>query len=281
MAALTLKHALAAPFSLAGESFTFKLSGSSGTTRTATIAATTNVYNVLGASTNDALRILAAAMTAVLPGGVSVTVVMNSSSKVVVTLTGDTFNTCNLPSSAIGAILGFTSAVPVNAASVTADYPPKYLATFVEVTGTVWTPVGQNTFAETSGGVSYGYQASTLLWSAEPTFGFIPLSPSFNDSNTLQTPFHPSDANLGSLGSHAVPWGVSDLLRVAGGKTLHYAQRNFQDLLTSTSELYYNVSIAGKDLATPRVTRQTGAWDKYVRWTVALLRQTSPTGTRA
>ena len=69
MAALTLKHALAAPFSLAGESFTFKLSGSVGTTRTATIAATTNVYNVLGASTNDALRILAAAMTAVLPGG--------------------------------------------------------------------------------------------------------------------------------------------------------------------------------------------------------------------
>ena len=280
MAALTLKHALAAPFSLGAETFTFKLSGSSGTTRTASVAATSDVYVCLGASTNDAIRIVVAAMNAVMPGGVTVAGALNTSGKVVLTLTGDTFNALNLFSSSVGALLGFTASVSAGSAAVTADYPPKYLATFAEVTGTVWTPVGQNTFAETSGGVSYGYQSSTLLWSAEPTFGFIPRDPSFNDASTLQTPFHPSDANLGSLGSHAVPWGVADLLRVSGGRTLHYAQRNFQDLLTSTSELYYNVSIAGKDLATPRITRQTGPWDKYLRWTVSLLRQPTPTGTR-
>lgn len=281
MTAPTLRHALAVPYSLAGETFNFKLDGSTGTTRTPAIASTTDVYTCLGASTKDALRILAAAITAELPGGVTVTVTLNSSGKVVIALTGDTFNSWTLHASAIGATLGFTTAVTSGSASVTADYPPKYLATFVEVTRLVWTPVGQNTFSTTSGGLSYGYQSSTLLWTAEPTFGFIPRDPSFNDANTLQTPFHPADASLSALGSHAVPWGVSDVLRHAGGKVCHLAIRNLQDLVSSTSELYYLVSVAGADLARPRIERQTGAWDKYLRWTVTLHRQTTPTGTRA
>ena len=128
--------------------------------------------------------------------------------------------------------------------------------------------------------MSYGYQASTLLWSAEPTFGFIPSRKSFNDSNTADavSPERREPASLGS--TQPSPWGVSDLLRVAGGKTSTRAAE-----LSRPPDLDERAPLQRehrrKDLATPRVTRQTGPWDKYVRWTVALLRQTSPTGTRA
>lgn len=285
MAALTLRHALAAPFTTTSHTFAVDLN-TGASTHTVTYPAITDQYVLLGTSTTDALQRLQTAMNApapALPGGVSFAVAMSASGKVVITCTGDTFKYgASLPSAEIGKTLGFTASVASFVASVTADQQPKYLALFVEMQGLVWQPLGQNAYAESAGAVSYGYQSSVLMWAARDVrFGFVPRDPSYTDTNTTQTPWHPADAMLSTLGTHAVPWGVSDVLRVSGGKTLHLAHQNLQTLLTSTTAVYYNVCLIGADLAAARIERQTGAWDKYLRWTATLLRQTTPTGTRA
>lgn len=178
--------------------------------------------------------------------------------------------------------LGFTGA-PAAGATATGSYPVWHLATFVERVSADWQQRTAVAASETAGGVGYGVTSGITHWRDELTFGFIPRDPTFGTSlGVSQTPWEPDAAYLATLGTvGARAYSVSDLLAGALGKTCAFAAGNFQALRTSTSERYHLVTIPGRECGAPRLARLRDGWDAYRRWTTMLIRQSTPTGTRA
>jgi len=281
--ALTITSALAVGFDYAGETLTVGLS--SGTTYTATLAAVTSGRVLLADSTHDLLQVLQTALNAMpsLPGGTTFAVSISATTGLVtIACTGDTFKITALGSSVIGPVLGFGN-ISLLTASSTATYQPRYLCFFASRESGGWSPRTPMAAAETAGGVSYGTTSATTRWEDAFAFGFIPSDTTQVAAlSAVVTPWEPAAASLGSLGSHTGAWGVSDSLAVALGKTCALARGNYVSMCSSTSERYDLVAISGADLAAPRVAYQFGpVWSAYKRWTVSLIRQTTPTGTRA
>lgn len=278
--ALAITSALAVAFDYAGESATVALS--SGGSLSVTIPAVTDARVLLAASGKDLLQVLQAALNAA-AGGTPFTVTLSpTTGKVTITSSGTTWKWVAVQSTTIGAILGFTSSIAAYTASATADSQPKYLALLCGRQSSGWSPKTPMAAAETAGGVSYGTTSGVTRWEDEINFEFLPSDPTAATTvGSVATPWEPAVGNLGSFGSHAVPWGVSDCLAVALGKTCALARGNYQALCSSTTERYDLVAIAGGDLAAPRSAYQVPGWEAYRRWTVSLIRQSTPTGTRA
>lgn len=181
--------------------------------------------------------------------------------------------------------LGFASASPTIDANnaIVGTRPVWHLATFVERVSADWQQRTAVASAETAGGVGYGVTSGITRWQDELTFGFIPRDPTFGTSlGVSQTPWEPDAAYLTALGTvDARAYSVSDLLAGALGKTCAFAAGNFQALRTSTTERYHLVTIPGRECGAPRLARLRAGWDAYRRWTTALIRQSTPTGTRA
>lgn len=181
--------------------------------------------------------------------------------------------------------LGFASASPTIDANnaIVGTRPVWHLATFVERVSADWQQRTAVASAETAGGVGYGVTSGITRWQDELTFGFIPRDPTFGTSlGVSQTPWEPDAAYLTALGTvDARAYSVSDLLAGALGKTCAFAAGNFQALRTSTGERYHLVTIPGRECGAPRLARLRAGWDAYRRWTTALIRQSTPTGTRA
>ena len=161
--------------------------------------------------------------------------------------------------------------------------PVWHLATFAERVSADWQQRTAVASAETAGGVGYGVTSGITRWQDELTFGFIPRDPTFGTSlGVSQTPWEPDAAYLTALGTvGARAYSVSDLLSTVMGKTCAFAAGNFQALRTSTTERYHLVTIPGRECGAPRLARLRAGWDAYRRWTTALIRQSTPTGTRA
>lgn len=207
------------------------------------------------------------------------TLTLNADGRVVLTIDTGTF------SAALGTMLRTLgwSTQPMAVSTSTALYGPKYLMLFVSRQSSGWTARTPIAAAETAGGVSYGVSSGIVRAEDTFTFGFIPRDPAAATLTAQNgTPWEPAPADLGSLGSHNVPWGCVDNLAVALGQSCALARGNWQTLRTSTTERYDLCAITGTDLAAPRAGYQFAPWEAYVQWQVSLIRQSAtPTGTRA
>ena len=178
-------------------------------------------------------------------------------------------------------LLGF-DAKPTATLSAKAAYPPKYFATFVSRVSDGWKPRTPMATAETIAGVGYGITSAVTSWEDELALAFIPIDPTYRASLAVdQTSWEPGVTDLASYGSHAVPWGVADVLAVSLGKTVAAALGNFQTCLSVLSTQYDLVTIPGIELAAPRKARLRDGWDAYFTWTAKVIRQaTTPTAVR-
>lgn len=255
----------------------------------------TGTYRMcLAPSATDFLRALAVAVSAALDaargaGNYVVTCALDASGMVTVTIepgsdippldvtfAANTWQRLGLASDKPGGIIGSDHVT-------TGARPVWHLATFIERVSADWQQRTAVASAETAGGVGYGVTSGITRWQDELTFGFIPRDPSFGTSlGVSQTPWEPDAAYLTALGTVAArAYSASDLLATALGKTCAYAAGNFQALLTSTTERYHLVTIPGRECGAPRLARLRDGWDAYRRWTTLLIRQSTPTGTRA
>jgi len=281
--ALLITSALAVGFDYAGETLALRLQ-TAALDLTTTVPAVTGARVLLADSTHDLIQVLQAALNATpsLPGGTTFAVTLSPLTGLVsIACSGDTFKMVGLASSTIGAVLGWTSAAAPAAASFTAQIQPRYLCLLASRESAGWSQKTPMAAAETAGGVSYGTRSGVVRWEDTIAFGFIPSDPGYVASlAVIGTPWEPAPASLGTLGTHTGAWSVSDCLAVALGQTCALARGNFQAIVSSSSERYDLVAIAGSDLAAPRVAYQFGpVWPAYRRWTVTLIRQS--TGTRA
>ncbi len=281
----TLRSALAVEFTWTSGGTDLALTFPSGASPV-NVTLASGDYRVLLAPTTgsvtDCLRALQSAINAAMAGAgraETFTVTMGADSLVTLAISTGTFSATL---SSLLRVLGFAAA-PSGVASAVAGWPPKYFATFIERVSQDWTESTAVAGSETLGGVGYGVTSGVYTWRDEIAFGWIPRDPVQRASLAVnQSPWHPNDADLATLGNHNVPWGVSDVLAVALGKSVAYAAGNLQTLLTSTTERYNVCTLPSKELAAPRKARTREGWDAYFRWTCEVIRQAStPTATRA
>lgn len=281
----TLTCAIAENFVHTAEAFDLRASFVTGSVDVNAVVATGTYRMCLAPSASDFIRAMEAALNAALALAVrteTVTCSLSAAGIFSITISdASDFLKFNL-SSALRARLGFTGA-PASGATATGSYPVWHLATFAERVSADWQQRTAVASAETAGGVGYGVTSGITRWQDELTFGFIPRDPTFGTSlGVSQTPWEPDAAYLTALGTvGARAYSVSDLLSTAMGKTCAFAAGNFQALRTSTTERYHLVTIPGRECGAPRLARLRAGWDAYRRWTTALIRQSTPTGTRA
>lgn len=275
-----LRTALAIGFDYAGETLGVVLS--SGGSLSPAVPAVTGARVLLADSTHDLLQVLQTALNAAASPATFAVTLSAATGKVTITCTGDTFKWVGVASTAIGKALGFTSALTPFAASFTADEQPHYLALFVSRQSAGWAPKTPISASETAAGVSYGVTSGIVRYEDELTFEFVPSDPTSRTTvDSLGTPWEPAAASLSTLGTHSGAWGVLDCLAVALGQTCALARGNFQAIVSSTTERYDLVSIPAADLTAPRAPYQIAGWEAYRRLTLGLIRQSTPTGTRA
>lgn len=276
-----IRSALAIGFDYPGETLALVLQ--SGGSIAPVVPAVTGARVLLADGTHDLLQVLSLALNAAAPGGVIFSVSLSAATGLVtISCSGDSYKWVGAASSTIGAALGFTSALTLFATTFTAPEQPKYLMLFVSRMSAGWSPKTPIAAATTAGGVSYGVTSGTVRWEDEFAFDFVPSDPTSKSTvGSAATPFEPSTTDLASLGSHAAPWSVSDCLAVALGKTCALARGNFQAIVSSTTERYDLVSVSPADLAAPRAPYQVQGWEAYRKLTLGLVRQSTPTGTRA
>lgn len=290
----TLTCAIAENFThtSAGAGLDVELSFTAGTSPVGVTIPTGTYRMGLAPSASDILRVIATAINAASAGAGHtndvVTLTVDADGTAVYTFTGGVSGECDgvAFSTSLQRILAFASSFgpPVdNSYVVRGTRPVWYLATFAERVSADWQQRTAVASAETAGGVGYGVTSGITRWQDELTFGFIPRDPTFGTSlGVSQTPWEPDAAYLTALGTvGARAYSVSDLLSTAMGKTCAFAAGNFQAVLTSTTERYHLVTIPGRECGAPRLARLRAGWDAYRRWTTALIRQSTPTGTRA
>lgn len=282
----TATCALAQAFTHTAEAVDLRLTFSSGTSPVETTVPSGTYRMCLAPSASDLIRVVQSRLNTALSGaGRTETVTVSLSAAGVFSLSvspSAAFSALIIPSDSLRARLGFTAA-PASGSPTTADVPVWHLATFIERVSADWSQRTSVATAETESGAGYGVTSGITTWRDEVVFGFVPRDPTYRASLAVpQTAWEPAPAYLTTLGTvDAREFSVSDLLATGIGKTHAYAAGNFQALLSSTTERYHLVTIPGRECGAPRLARLREGWDAYRRWTVGLIRQSTPTGTRA
>lgn len=280
MSAPTLTSAIATPFAWTSAGTDLSIAFPSGTSPVNVTLPSSTYYVCLAASTSDVLRVLAAAINTAVAGAGRTevfTLTLGADCRVTLASTG-VFSLGAAPPAL--KLLGFSGLIS-SVLSVTATYPPAYLATFVERVSADWSPRTAMAGAETLAGVGYGVASGVWREEDEIAFGFIPRDPATRTSLAVdQTPWMP---DAGTAVGAAMPrvWTVRDLLDVALGQTLHVALGNLQALRSSTSARYDLCTLPATEFAAARKARVRDGWDAYFRWTTRMLRQSTQTATRA
>lgn len=279
----TLRSALAPTFSWTTGAPDISFAFPSGTSPVTSSVASGSYRMLLASSTVDFLRVCQTAFNGSMSGSgraETFTVSMNADSTVSIAISAGTFS-ATLTS--LLRYLGFSANISAGTSTATSTYPPRFFAAFVSRVSADWTQVTPVSGSETAAGISYGVTSGVTTWEDEFNFDFIPQNPTQRTSLAVnQTPWHPDDANLASLGNHNPPESISDVLTSSLGKTCALALGNLQDLRTSTTERYHLVSVPAKEIAAPRKNRTRDGWDAYFKWTVRMIRQSAtPTSTRA
>ena len=282
----TVTGALAAPFSASGATFTLTIG-----VDTYTVTLTAATYRVALApssgSTKDALRSLETALNApspALPGGVSFTVALSSSTGLVSVTCTSAFSFVDVHSTTIGKVLGYLAASSSPATTQTAARAPWYLALFVSAHRSAWQPVTPGGAERTSGGVVYTLAGGGTSYDADLKLDFVPLTPAIaTEVGSQATPLYPAEAylsDLGGTGTAARAWSILDVL---------VAARNAQAALTttwatcsvSTTERYHLPYLQRSGLD-PKPEHRDERWPRYARLTIDLtLPTTGATETRA
>ena len=287
----TCNNALAVDFDHTSAAPDVVLTFSAGTTPVNVTLATGPYRMCLAPAATDYLRALESAINTAITGAShvdsNIAVTLSAAGVVTVTVVDEEDSelvTLTL-SAAIAARLGLPTLIDTGGVTwaFVGTRPVWHLALFTERVSADWQQRTAVASAETAGGVGYGVTSGITRWQDELTFGFIPRDPTFGTSlGVSQTPWEPDAAYLTALGTvGARAYSVSDLLAGALGKTCAFAAGNFQALRTSTGERYHLVTIPGRECGAPRLARLRAGWDAYRRWTTMLIRQSTPTGTRA
>lgn len=280
MTAPTLSSALAVPFLFTslGTGSDINVAFSAGPSPVGVTVPTNYYWMQLAPSSNEFLRVVAAAINSAMAGAGRAdvfTVTMGADSRVTISNATPFTMTLGIPL----LLMGFTTQ-PINVTSATATNPPQHFATFIQRVSADWTPKTAVAGGENLAGVGYGVYVGTYREEDDIAFGFIPRDATQRTSLAVnQTPWQPAYGV--TLGNHAGLWSCRDILAEAGGEVCHAALGNFQTLLTSTTATYDNVTLPFSEIASPRKDRQREGWDAYFIWTVRLIRQSTQTGTRA
>lgn len=285
--ALTLSHALAVNFSwttAGGGGYDLVLTFASGPSPV-NVVFLTGTYRMLLAPTSgsvrDFVREVQDAINSVMSAdGRAETFTLTYSTttgKLTLAISSGTF-TCAFGSYTAAALLGFTT-TRTAVASAEADYPPKYLATFVSRTGGDFVEREPVAARETVAGGQAGWRSGITTFVDEVTFQAIPTNPAFQASY-VQTPWSSTDrATTRGAGHH--PFTCSDLLAVSLGKTVAFADGNLAECMSDTSKLYYLCTIPTESQRAPRVALMADGYLGLKTWTTKIVLRSTPTGNRA
>lgn len=285
--AYTLTHALAAPFdwtTAGGGAYDLVLTFASGPSPV-NVSFVSGTYRMLLAPTSgsvqDFVRQVEDAINSVMfADGRAETFTLTYSTttgKLTLAISAGTF-TCAFGSYTAAALLGFTT-TRTAVASAEADYPPKYLATFVARTGGDFTEREPVAARETVAGGQAGWRSGITTYLDEVTFEAIPSNPT-HQGTMVQTPWGSTDRST-SRGAGHHPFTCSDFLAVCLGKAVAFADGNLVECMASTSERYYLCTIPAESLRSPRVALMAEGYLGLRRWTTKVLLRSTATGTRA
>lgn len=274
---LPLRHAIAPDFDwTSGGGSDLVIGFASGTTPVNVSVPSGTFRILLGTASTDFLRHVAAAVNAAMVTAMRserVALGMSPSGLVRMVWTGPIDETAGSP---LTELLGWTGdpATP-SGTSFTADLPPRYFAAFVGRGRAGWQRKTVSASALTVDGRAMGTRLPSARWEDELAFEFIPSNPTARDLlGATQTPWDPDDAYLGALGDHAGLWSVSDVLEASRGRTVAFADGNYQDIAGGDSTARYQLcSIAPTDVDAPRVAFEDPSVESYRRWTVMMVRR--------
>lgn len=271
---------LAAPFAWTSGGTDLAMTFASGTSPV-NVAVASGTYRVLlSPAASDLLAVLNAAIVTAM-GAVSrtETIVFSMTAAGLVTITASAAVTmADLHTSALGAILGFTSGIAGSFTTRTADRMPRHVALLCGQASAPWAPTREMAVEMAAGGTTYGVMGTQETHETDATFAFIPDEPGIT-SDAL-TPWAPTKANLSTVGSHTGVWSVRDMLRLAIGQTWTFAH-DYQTVRSSSSERFDYVTVHHDTIRAPRITRSIPDVIRYTTWTAKLVRVSPYTGVRA
>ena len=271
---------LAAPFAWTSGGTDLAMTFASGTSPV-NVAVASGTYRVLlSPAASDLLAVLNAAIVTAM-GAVSrtETIVFSMTAAGLVTITASAaLKLDDLHTSALGAILGFTSGIAGSFTTRTADRMPRHVALLCGQASAPWAPTREMAVEMAAGGTTYGVMGTQETHETDAVFAFIPDEPGIT-SDAL-TPWAPTKANLSTVGSHTGVWSVRDMLRLAIGQTWTFAH-DYQTVRSSSSERFDYVTVHHDTIRAPRITRSIPDVIRYTTWTAKLVRVTPYTGVRA
>lgn len=245
------------------------------------VTVASGTYRVLlSPAASDLLAVLnAAIVTAMGAASRTETIVFSMTAAGLVTITASAAVTmADLHTSALGAILGFTSGIAGSFTTRTADRMPRHVALLCGQASAPWAPTREMAVEMAAGGTTYGVMGTQETHEADAVFAFIPDEPGIT-SDAL-TPWAPVKANLSTVGSHTGVWSVRDMLRLAIGQTWTFAH-DYQTVRSSSSERFDYVTVHHDTIRAPRITRSIPDVIRYTTWTAKLVRVSPYTGVRA
>lgn len=249
-------------------------SAGAGLDATFTIAATpytVTVPTLAGArfllapsSTEFIAHVLTAFNAGIAASGRTFTLTMGTDARLTLAIDSGTFE--GVISLALNRVLGFIS-IGVAVATVTADNPPFYFATFGSVSGGVWAPMQSGGFEVTAGGSVFGFAGTRTAYRRELNCEFIPWDEATRTTRGDEvTAMWPAAAYLGDLAGTGVAraWSVLDVFAASRNVDCGLALHNFQTVRGSTSEPFYVCRLGPSSLLSPETTRQSDRWPAYV-----------------
>ena len=271
---------LAAPFAWTSGGTDLAMTFASGASPVNVMVASGTYRVLLSPAASDLLAVLNAAIASALStASRSETITFAMTAAGLVTITASAAVTmADLHTSALGAILGFTSGIAGSFTTRTADRMPRHVALLCGQASAPWAPTREMAVEMAAGGTTYGVMGTQETHETDAVFSFIPDEPGIT-SDAL-TPWAPAKANLSTVGSHTGVWSVRDMLRLAIGQTLTFAH-DYQTVRSSSSERFDYVTVHHDTIRAPRITRSIPDVIRYTTWTAKLVRVTPYTGVRA
>lgn len=271
---------LAAPFAWTSGGTDLAMIFASGTSPVNVTVASGTYRVLLSPAASDLLAVLNAAIVTAM-GAVSrtETIVFSMTAAGLVTITASAaLKLDDLHTSALGAILGFTSGIAGSFTTRTADRMPRHVALLCGQASAPWAPTREMAVEMAAGGTTYGVMGTQETHETDAVFSFIPDEPGIT-SDAL-TPWAPVKANLATVGTHTGVWSVRDMLRLAIGQTWTFAH-DYQTVRSSSTERFDYVTVHHDTIRAPRITRSIPDVIRYTTWTAKLVRVTPYTGVRA
>jgi hypothetical protein len=271
---------LAAPFAWTSGGTDLAMTFASGASPVNVTVASGTYRVLLSPAASDLLAVLNAAIVSALSAApITETIVFSMTAAGLVTITASAAVTmADLHTSALGAILGFTSGIAGSFTTRTADRMPRHVALLCGQASAPWAPTREMAVEMAAGGTTYGVMGTQETHETDAVFSFIPDEPGIT-SDAL-TPWAPVKANLATVGTHTGVWSVRDMLRLAIGQTWTFAH-DYQTVRSSSSERFDYVTVHHDTIRAPRITRSIPDVIRYTTWTARLVRVSPYTGVRA